>query len=42
MNDGIYIDLESELKFNFENDFYDSNHHTPYGVKKVVIIFLIN
>ena len=35
MNNAIYIDLDSELKFNLKNDFYDSNHHTPSGAKKV-------
>ena len=34
-NNAIFLDLNSELEFNLENDFYDSCHHTPSGAKKV-------
>ena len=34
-NDAIFIDLNSELEFDLEKDFYDSNHNTPSGAKKV-------
>ncbi len=34
-NGGIFINLDQELKFDIENDFYDSNHSTPSGAKKI-------
>ena len=35
MNNAIFLDLNSELEFDLEKDFYDSIHHTPSGAKKV-------
>ena len=34
-NNAIFLDLDSELEFDLEKDFYDYVHHTPSGSKKV-------
>ena len=34
-NGAIFIDLDYELDFDLEKDFYDSCHHTPSGSKKI-------
>ena len=34
-NSGIYIDLDEELEFDLEVDFYDHCHHTPSGAEKI-------
>ena len=31
----IFIDLDSELAFDYEKDFYDDMHNTPLGSKKI-------
>ena len=32
---GICIDLDNELNFDLETDFYDSHHNTPAGAEKI-------
>ncbi len=34
-NNVMFIDLDEELDFNIEDDFYDSSHHTDIGSKKI-------
>ena len=36
-NNAIFIDLDSEIKFDIENDFYDSSHYTASGAEKIGI-----